>query len=221
MSFVPPKEVDNVNHIENVSMKVDDVNPRGGQHVNPVDTRHKLLDAAQDLLDEGGPTAVTLREVGRRAGVSHNAPYKHFTSKEGILAELAARELTVLHDSLAGDLASGLTAGAALARSVADQTERAVTYPERYRLIYGRWESSDLLDDVAAGSSALLAQTVRDAQAAGEIAAGDPERISALLRATVRGAAELQSAGHLSADGKGHANATDLVDDLLRFLRAT
>jgi Bacterial regulatory proteins, tetR family len=39
-------------------------------------TRDALVAAAAQLLDAGGPEAVTLREVGHRAGVSHNAPYK-------------------------------------------------------------------------------------------------------------------------------------------------
>lgn len=186
--------------------------------MTPTDTRQKLLDAAQDLLDEGGPAAVTLREVGRRGGVSHNAPYKHFSSKERLLAELAARELVYLHERLADDRAAGLDAGEALARSAREQVTRAVAFPERYRLIYGRWESSEPLHHVALESSALFAQTVADAQTTGAIAEGDPERISALLRAIIRGAAELQSAGHLSADGKGHADAVDLVNDLLLLL---
>ncbi len=37
--------------------------------------------AAADLLEEGGPDAVTLRAVGARAGVSRSAPYRHFTGK--------------------------------------------------------------------------------------------------------------------------------------------
>jgi AcrR family transcriptional regulator len=56
-------------------------------------TRDALIDAAADLLTTGGPAAVTLREVGRRAGVSHNAPYKHFADKEELLAAVAARDL--------------------------------------------------------------------------------------------------------------------------------
>src|SRR2546429_7684555 len=56
-------------------------------------TRDTLLAAAAQLLDEGGPEAVTLREVGHRAGVSHNAPYKHFADKQALLAAVAAREL--------------------------------------------------------------------------------------------------------------------------------
>lgn len=187
--------------------------------MSPVDTRSKLLHAAQELLDEGGPAAVTLREVGRRSGVSHNAPYKHFDSKELLLAELAALELTHLHEALARDLDGGVPPVDALERSIAEQVARAVAYPERYRLIYGRWESTDVLDGVALESSALMARTVADAQATGAIAPGDPERVSALLRAMVRGAAELQAAGHLAADGKGRADAADLVGDLLSLLR--
>ena len=52
-------------------------------------TRRALLEAASGLLDEGGPGAVTLREVGARAGVSRGAPYGHFADKDELLAVLA------------------------------------------------------------------------------------------------------------------------------------
>lgn len=162
--------------------------------------------------------AVTLREVGRRAGVSHNAPYKHFADKEDLLAALAARELRHLQSQLQEDLDAGGVPGEALARSAVTQTVRAVEFPERYRLIYGRWNSSEGLDRVALESSELMTSTVRDAQRAGSITAGDPERIAALIRAASRRAAELESAGHLAADGKRKASAVDLVQDLLGLL---
>jgi len=181
-------------------------------------TRDRLIDAALDLLDEGGPALVTLREVGRRAGVSHNAPYKHFANKEDLLAELAARELSYLQSELAADLESGSNPEDALRRSVILQTARAVEFPERYRLIYGRWNSSTELDRVAIESSALMTSTVRRAQERGALHPGDPERVAALLRAAGRGAAELETAGHLAPDGKGKAGATDLIHDLLRLL---
>jgi hypothetical protein len=53
-------------------------------------TRETLVSAAAELLDRGGPDAVTLREVGHLAGVSHNAPYKHFAGKESLLAAVAS-----------------------------------------------------------------------------------------------------------------------------------
>jgi len=43
--------------------------------------REALLEAAIRLIAEVGPTAFTLREVARRAGVSHNAPYRHFRDR--------------------------------------------------------------------------------------------------------------------------------------------
>jgi AcrR family transcriptional regulator len=187
--------------------------------MSPVDTRSKLPNAAQEPLDEGGPAAVTLREVGRRSGVSHNAPSNHFDSKELLPAELAAIELTHLQEALARDLDGGVPPVDALERSIAEQVARAVAYPKRYRLICGHWESTEVLDGVALESSALRARTVADAQATGAIAHGEPERVSALLRAMVRGAAEIHTAGHLAADGNGHGDAADLVGDFMNLLR--
>src|SRR5579864_8623220 len=52
--------------------------------------RETLIEAAVALIGEAGPRAFTLREVARRAGVSHNAPYRHFPSKDDLLAAVAA-----------------------------------------------------------------------------------------------------------------------------------
>jgi len=59
--------------------------------------REALLQGAVRVIAEAGPAAFTLREVARRAGVSHNAPYRHFRDKDALLAAVAAqgfRELT-------------------------------------------------------------------------------------------------------------------------------
>lgn len=61
------------------------------------DLRKALLQSAIRLIREVGPTAFTLREVARRAGVSHNAPYRHFRDKEDLIAAVATegyQELT-------------------------------------------------------------------------------------------------------------------------------
>jgi len=55
------------------------------------DLRVALLAAAEALLAEGGPAAVTLRACARRAGVSHAAPQHHFRDLADLLAEVAAR----------------------------------------------------------------------------------------------------------------------------------
>src|SRR5689334_17108440 len=53
------------------------------------DLRRALIAAGIDLLAEGGATALDLRKVARRAGVSHAAPYRHFEDKRALLAAIA------------------------------------------------------------------------------------------------------------------------------------
>ncbi|WP_407522317.1 TetR/AcrR family transcriptional regulator [Methylobacterium oryzisoli] len=65
------------------------------------DLRRSLLAAARALLDRGGPDAVTLREAARAAGVSHNAPYRHFPSRDALLAAVATEGFLALRARLA------------------------------------------------------------------------------------------------------------------------
>jgi AcrR family transcriptional regulator len=65
------------------------------------DLRHRILEAAADLLREEGLAALSMREVARRAGVTHQAPYHHFADREAILAELVSGGFAMLADRLA------------------------------------------------------------------------------------------------------------------------
>jgi AcrR family transcriptional regulator len=187
----------------------------------PPDTRTALIDAATRLLDRGGVEAVTLREVGRLAGVSHNAPYKHFASKEALLAVLAARELDRQSAGLAHAASRSAGPEVTLRRALHEYVRWASAHPARFKLVFGRWtvDSAELAEAAETARAGLLT-LVETAQRAGALPAGDPDRLAALLRALAHGAADLASAGHLSAGGKGNADPEDLVDDLLAHLRA-
>ena len=52
------------------------------------DLRNGLLESARAILEEQDLSALTLRAVARRAGVSHAAPYRHFPNHEALLVEL-------------------------------------------------------------------------------------------------------------------------------------
>ena len=55
----------------------------------PGDVRRTVLDAALAIIDTQGPDAVSMREVARRAGVSHQAPYHYFSDRAGIFAAIS------------------------------------------------------------------------------------------------------------------------------------
>jgi AcrR family transcriptional regulator len=67
--------------------------PRASNDARPYhhgDLPRALLDAAVQAILEVGPAAVSLRDLARRAGVSHAAPAHHFGDKAGLLTAVAA-----------------------------------------------------------------------------------------------------------------------------------
>src|SRR5215468_6558766 len=82
------------------------------------DLRPALLRAAVETIMEAGPAAMSLREVARRAGVTHAAAAYHFGDKAGLFTAIAAEGYRELGEALreatatpdAGQLAAGVAA---------------------------------------------------------------------------------------------------------------
>lgn len=68
--------------------------------------RPALVDTAVGLARSGGADAVVLREVARRAGVSHNAAYRHFADKEQLLGEVSQRAMDQLERAMREGIAA-------------------------------------------------------------------------------------------------------------------
>ena len=68
--------------------------PRSSYHHGEL--RTALVDTALELLAQKGSFAFSLRDVARRAGVSHAAPYKHFASKLELMAEVSSKGFDML-----------------------------------------------------------------------------------------------------------------------------
>jgi AcrR family transcriptional regulator len=62
--------------------------------------RPVLVDTAVELARSTGPDGVVLREVARRAGVSHNAAYRHFEDRAALLAEVADSAMAELEKAM-------------------------------------------------------------------------------------------------------------------------
>lgn len=93
------------------------------------DLQAALLRTAGKMLEKEGVEALKLREVARRAGVSHNAPYRHFRQREALLAALAAEGFEWL--GVAQARADGL-------RGMGEAyVDFALAHPQRFRLMFG------------------------------------------------------------------------------------
>lgn len=99
--------------------------------------RQALVDAAFALVTEEQSWSFSLREVARRAGVSHNAPYNHFSEKRELLSAVAVAGFEILRRRMseAGDAApSGEAALIAASHAYAGL---ALENPALYRLMFG------------------------------------------------------------------------------------
>lgn len=70
------------------------------------DLRRTLLEAGIALARDGGPNAVVLREVTRRAGVAPNAAYRHFSSHSDLLQAVRAAALSSLALAMEAEIAA-------------------------------------------------------------------------------------------------------------------
>lgn len=68
---------------------------RGYHHGN---LRQAMIDATCLLIEEKGPQGFTMAEAAKAAGVSAAAPYRHFSGKEDLIAELARQGFEIFAD---------------------------------------------------------------------------------------------------------------------------
>lgn len=126
------------------------------------DLRAALLREADRVLATSGPEALSLRELARALGVSHNAPYKHFANRDALLAALAAegfRELSAESQEAAATAPSGEMM---LARAVA-YIGFALRRPAVFKLMFSHDVSGSAhaeLGDAARASFFALRQAV-------------------------------------------------------------
>ncbi len=175
--------------------------PKGQYHHG--DLRRALLDAALDLLRRGED--VGLREVARRAGVSHTAPYRHFTDKNALLAAVAEEGFLALTASLrAADAKAGRDPLDRYYAATTAYVRFAVDHPAHYRVMFGA-HAPDVYESVtpsllAAGQEAfgVLISMIEEMQRAGLIRPGNPLEIAVALWSLEHGLAMLELDGHVA-----------------------
>ncbi|MEU1405357.1 TetR/AcrR family transcriptional regulator [Streptomyces sp. NPDC005728] len=164
------------------------------------DLRAALLAAAERTLRDRGAGALSLRELAREIGVSHAAPGRHFKDKQALLDALAMAG----YERLALTLESADDPGSPLEPRLAGLAKAyvgfAVENAALLELMFTRKHEPDASAHLSAAvdrSVGSFMRLVAEAQARGEIVAGDPERITLVAASSLHGLAAFAANGSI------------------------
>src|SRR4029077_10778054 len=105
------------------------------------DLRRVIVSAALEILAETQSLEFSLRELARRAGVSHNAPYKHFADKRDLLAAVSAAGFEMLTKRMTREIAGLGNAREQLFAMLRAYIAHGVENPALYSLMFGAYLS--------------------------------------------------------------------------------
>lgn len=157
------------------------------------------------LIGEVGPRAFTLREVARRARVSHNAPYRHFTSKDDLLVAVASEGFERLTAVMKKWSAKGKTPLERLQLCGCGYVDFALHWPHHFLVMFDL-VMFDLSRGLASGcvkepegknAFDVLMSCILAAQQSGDLPAGDPLPLAWTAWSLVHGIAKLAVSGNL------------------------
>lgn len=186
------------------------------------DLRRALIDAALQLVNEGGADAVSVREAARRAGVSPGAPFRHFPSRDALIqavAEEAQRRFRAeVEQTLAGapaddPLGRFRCLGLAYLRW-------AMRNPTHFEIISSRrlfdHDNAGVVSRDNAALIELTERTLAEAFADGQLRSADLKRVQIAGRALVYGFARMHIDGHFPrwgvADADVESSAVAVLD---------
>ena len=166
----------------------------------PAVTEALILDAARDLMAEGGVAALSMRIVAQRAGLSATAIYHYFENKEELVNRVVMGGYVkfgryverVLEEHAAGSKERLHALGEAYLRF-------ALENREHFRVLFNIQNPSprEIADLPSGGGYDLLRRCVVDAMESGSIRSADPDLVAHYLWSLVHGLVTLRLACNL------------------------
>ena len=163
---------------------------------------------------------MTLRAVAHASGISHNAPYKHFKSRDALLAAVATADFVTLTNAFTTVRQSRSSPLTKLTRALKVVVAFSVDHPARYRLLFndpaiaaqkGELETTALM---AFGEFIAIVQECQAARALPDVA---ETTLAGLLFATMHGLIALEANGRMHPE-KGLHGVENGLDALITLL---
>ena len=180
------------------------------------DLKNALIRAGLEILAQEGVQALSLRQVAKRAGVSHTAPYAHFADKQALIAAIAAEGYRQLYAqvSAAADLYPD-DPRQRLIETAWAYVQFALDAPDQFRVTFsGLLErEQDYPEYVAQAKQnfALIVALVADCQRAGVLPPGDTDLLVVSLWASIHGLIHLLLGNQLPSALLAHTTPRDML----------
>lgn len=186
------------------------------------DLRRALIEASLALIADEGFSALTLREVARRAGVTHAAPYRHFADKEALLAAVAEEGFRAMASEMRERMDKESSPSERLLACGVAYVLFAVRHPAHFRVMFGPHfnkpsEHEDMTKE-GTHSFGLLMQSITQGQQAGELRPGEPLPLALMAWSQVHGLASLLVDHQLDRPGQPPPDAEQLATSQTRLL---
>lgn len=184
--------------------------------------REVLIQAAVQLVEEGGLEHVSVREVAKRAGVSPGAPFRHFSNKTALMTAVAEQamtkfraEITKAADSVAADDPVGRFAAVGVG-----YLHWAIQNPTYFRIISTRslidWQASESLRRDNEAVRVMMESALIEAQRRGMLRSSNLVDTQIAGRALVYGLARMYIDGHFAQWGIDGEKAERTTQKVLR-----
>jgi AcrR family transcriptional regulator len=156
------------------------------------DLRAALLNAALDIINDKGPQHLTIREVARKAGVSHTAPYRHFANKDDLIVAVVKQGFDLLSQTMNAEKeAADSDPLSQFAAAGIAYIDFALNNPAYYRIMY----SGDLLSSngqhtlqhTSTDTFAELVSDIETCQALNIMRPGNPALQALALLSSIHG----------------------------------
>jgi len=165
--------------------------------------RQALIESGLELIAEQGARALTLRELGKRAGVSRMAAYRHFRDRAALLAAIRDAGFERFADALEQ---TRLTAGQDFTSRMQALSVAYIRFarenPAYFEVMFGPAGLADDSYRSEAGERAfdVLHQTIRDGQQTGDVRAGNSALLASAAWAIVHGISTLELERQFTAE---------------------
>ncbi len=180
---------------------------RAGQYHHG-NLRRALIDEALRTIGRHGVEGMTLRTVGEALGVSRTALYRHFSSKQALVAAVACEGFRTLRLALVEAWEGHGRGWAGFDAMGVAYLAFAAAHPSHYRVMFGRYveagaQDPELVDEATAAFVALVDALIEQ-QRAGLVRDDDPLMLARFVWSVTHGIATLVIDGRLhGSDASG------------------